>query len=193
IAAIAWRRACPGGEVNGLCLAPPKPTSSSRSKARSKIRRCAEPTTPLPRPRTRALAEAAQARLAEIGKLARRSRIRIPEEDRRRIAEFEDAVAQSRLAALDRDLEIFLAMTMPTGLRFAVDPRAPEDVQKKQRGVREASMRRFHEYLAQKEALGRKLMQGYDELRAEKRSLPAMLAAPQRVGLLYESFADQLR
>lgn len=175
IAAIEWRGACPSGEVNGLCVALPprtKPTSKSRP------RRCAEPTTPTPRPRTERQAQAARARLAAVAKRTRAGRIEIPADDVRRRADFSDAVELSRLAGLDGELESYMAMTMPTGLRLDVEATG--------------EVRRLRTSIEAKWAVGSTLSRGYEEIRAQKTSLQASLAASHRNALIAEHMADQL-
>lgn len=187
LAAIDWRGSCPGGQVNGLCVAPP-----ARTRGAAKVRRCAEPTTPSPRPRTGKLADAARARLGRIVKAAGGLRIAVPEEERRRIDEFVDAVGLSRIAALDGELEAFMAIAMPTGLRLEVDRSATGEVRKRQQALREDSVRRLRTYLDTKWARGAALVRAYDELRAETRSTPAILAAAYRTAVIAEHMADQL-
>lgn len=182
-----WRGSCPGGQVNGLCVAPPV-----RTRGTAKVRRCAEPTTPSPQPRTRRLADGARDRLSRIVKAARGLAIAVPEDERRRIDEFADAVALSRIAALDDELEAFMAITMPTGLRLVVDRTATDEVRKRQQVLREDSVRRLRTYLDTKWARSAALVRAYDEVRAEKRSTPAILAAAYRTALIAEHLADHL-
>lgn len=186
ITSITWDSSCPKGQTLGLCITPaPAPT------ARAKAGRCAATRTPTSRPRTRGPADAAQARFALIGKLSGQ-RITIPEDDLRRRRDYFDAVAASRIAALDRELEEFLTITPPTNLAFYVDPQAPDAARRAQREARETSARRLREYLDAKMTRATALSEGYASADRDKRSVHGTLAAAYRIGLIYEHVADQL-
>lgn len=185
LAMIEASASCPSGLVTGLCVGPP-------AKGRGGgPRRCAEATAPRPRPRIAKKVEAVRRRLGGV-EAAMRQPVRAPEDDPRRAADLVEAVAMARLLALDLELEEYLAVEMPTGLRMAVDASASGAQARRQEAAREASIRRMREFIREIEGRRSALARGYRAIVGEKGSVPARVAAAHRLALLDEHLADQL-
>lgn len=193
IGQILWRQSCGRALLHDSCITI-KRVSSVSSKSVSP-RRCdggsGEMITVHPRNSRRA--DEAQRHFAAVLSVAAQEP-RIPESDVARRAEFHEAVGLAMVYAVDKDYEAYLKLKIPSGLEFYVDTSKRESDRKTylaQLAKREASQRRFSEFIGQKTAQGQDLIARYAAVKTAK-SPHWLLAAAARTGILAENFANQL-
>ncbi|MEZ4452377.1 MAG: hypothetical protein R3B09_23115 [Nannocystaceae bacterium] len=150
-------------------------------------------------PRSKKKSDDAQKHFNEVLKLAKTSKISIPEEDRRRAEDYRNAVAMAQVYQADRDYEEYLTLEMPGGLNFNVeewkkDSGLPkwEKEYKEQVKKRDESVKKLTDWKTKKEGLGAKLVTAYDGVVEAKQSPHWMLAAAARSAMVSQNFADQL-
>jgi hypothetical protein len=164
IGELLWKQSCPFDGVDGLCV-----------KATERARTCGAGTT-------RALATTRRdQRKVREALVAFAAAIKAYERGRINDAAARYYYAQAKLAIADAELERYLASAVPRGLDF--DPKTT--------AVRTASLKRFSEWLEQKQKVGGKLMQQYEAVLSIK-DAASSITGVARIGILSQSFASAL-
>ncbi len=91
--------------------------------------------------------------------------------------------AQAKLAAADRDFETYLSQKFPQGLNFDPDPKA--------KAIKEKSLKRFNEWVAEKTKVGGAATRQYENVLSIKDAASSITAAA-RLGQISQNFSDAL-
>ncbi len=176
---LLWQQSCPKPDPSGLCLIAQRPSA--------KIRRCAD------RPRVRLVPrKATLARRARTAFTAAILAYRALPAQPSHPPAVDRAFARASFALAEPDFEAYLALDFPSGLDFDGDK--PE--------LRKASMKRFRDWLDQKQKMMAALSGAgssgsgrgaYVEIVAMgERAGPWLAAATARVGAARVAFADAM-
>lgn len=166
IGQLLWKQSCPHRMVDGLCI---KTNERAPRTCGTGITRTVTPTA-----RDRSTVKEALAAFARAAKAFERMQA---SDDAPALYFY----AQAKLAAADAELEPYFALALPRDLSF--DP--ANDV------ARAASLKRFSEWLEQKQTAGYKLRREYEEILAIKDAASSITAAA-RMGLVTQTFASAL-
>jgi hypothetical protein len=91
--------------------------------------------------------------------------------------------AQAKFAEADRDFESYLDSKFPQGLNFDPDPKA--------KAIREKSLKRFNDWVADKTKVGGKATAQYEGILGVKDAATS-IAAAARIGQIQQNFSDAL-
>jgi hypothetical protein len=91
--------------------------------------------------------------------------------------------AQSKLTLTDQAFEDYLELKFPQGLNFDPDPKA--------KAIREKSLKRFNDWVAQKLKVGGEATKGYEGVLAIRDAASSITAAA-RIGQISQNFSDAL-
>ncbi|MBA3540431.1 MAG: hypothetical protein H0T79_12540, partial [Deltaproteobacteria bacterium] len=175
-----WHQACPIRQTDGLCVKftrerPIAKLGIAKVKLAVTVKQCGPTSTPkvvvVPRDAGRTK-EALQLFAAATRQFESRGVT-----DPAALA----AVARARIYVTDAQLEPYLALGFPKGLNF--DP--------EKRAKKEASLKRFNEWVAGKQKLGGAATAGYEAVFSMKEPTAA-IAAAARLGQLSQAFGDAL-
>ncbi|NVB37843.1 hypothetical protein G6O69_08355 [Pseudenhygromyxa sp. WMMC2535] len=223
IAQIDWRRSCEEPLLYDSCITikrrrvlsgveeierrkkmeeKQKAAEESDEKTRFRPpRRCGSPTQGIitVHRRGKKRREAAQARFKKILKLVGNgSKIKLPEDDVKRIEDFKNAWAMSMVYRADSKYEEYLTLKMPEDLDFTVldyykDTGVPSLERKYEESLKKAedSKKRFGEFFQEKVKLGQELKDEYAAVK-DTGSPYWVLAAAARTASVLQNFADQL-
>ncbi|MCA9708536.1 MAG: hypothetical protein KDK70_21990, partial [Myxococcales bacterium] len=185
-----WDRSCRKPDAHGLCItiAPQAPTALRCGVPRlGRVRVQARRT-----PAARRAHEALTAAITEAEEAG-------PPTDPALASRYVEALAHARIARADRELERYLALSMPTDLDFFVEEWKKgsgipkwESEYEAQRERKERSTRRFMEYHERKVELAKSLREAYGEVMAS----PVVHVRPAlalRMAFVMQHMADQLR
>ncbi|MCB9706031.1 MAG: hypothetical protein H6711_29500 [Myxococcales bacterium] len=227
IGQILWRQSCDKGLLYDSCLSIKRKTAVAGEKSRQRAaelkrkakqankkkeegsgkkkveipKYCGSATSGIITvfPRNKKKADEGQKHFTTVLKLAKASKVSIPDDDRRRAEDFKNAVAMAMVYQADKDYEEYLTLEMPGGLNFNVeewkkDAGLPkwEKEYKEQVKKRDESVKKLTEWKTKKEGLGAKLVAAYGEVGEMKQSPYWILAAAARSAMVSQNFADQL-
>jgi len=165
IGQLLWKQSCPSRGIDGLCV-------KANDRA---VRACGTGTT-----RTLAAASRDSRRVKEalsaFASAIKEYERQPPDDPAARYY-----YAQAKLAAADAGLEPYFALALPRDLNFDPDSSA----------TRTANLKRFHEWVEQKQKDGGKLTRQYEAVLAIKDAASSITAAA-RLGIVTQSFASSL-
>lgn len=188
IGQILWNQSCPlKKQENGACVTITRERAISQKKAAKKKKGNDLPTQCGPESKIKITVAKRDDRKVREAFAAFQSAIK--EFDKRGGKTSGDEAgaryyyAQAKFAIADKDFESYLDLKFPQGLNFDPDPKA--------KAIKEKSLKRFEEWLKQRNSVGTKASEKYSDVLAVKDAATS-IAAAARLAQISQNLSDAL-